>query len=62
MKKNPMRGTGGRNPPDDPEQKKRFVEKAKELEADETGREFEDVFDAIVPPAIPKEKESSRDS
>lgn len=36
--------------PDDPEQSKRFEDKAKELEADETGREFEDVFETIIPP------------
>ena len=32
------------------EQSKRFIEKARELEADETGEEFERTFKKVVPP------------
>lgn len=35
--------------PDDPEQSKRFVETARELEADETGEAFRRAFEKIVP-------------
>ena len=35
--------------PDDPEQSKRFVETARELEADETGEAFQRAFEKIVP-------------
>lgn len=31
-------------------QRQRFIEAAKELEADETGKAFEDAFGKIVPP------------
>jgi hypothetical protein len=41
MKNKPMHGTGGSHLPDDPEQKNRFEEKAKELGADESGKAFE---------------------
>ena len=35
---------------DDKEQSKRFIEKARELEADETGETFERAFTKIIPP------------
>jgi hypothetical protein len=35
--------------PDDPEQSKRFVEAAREIEADETGEAFRRAFEKIVP-------------
>jgi len=36
--------------PDDPEQSKRFVETAREIEADETGEAFRRALEKIVPP------------
>ena len=36
--------------PDDKEQSKRFVEKAREIEADETGKAFERAMNKTVPP------------
>jgi hypothetical protein len=39
--------------PDDPEQSKRFVETAREIEADETGEAFRRAFEKIVPPKRP---------
>ena len=36
--------------PDDPEQSKRFVEAAREIEADESGEAFRRAFEKIVPP------------
>lgn len=41
MKNQATHGTGGPRPPDDPEQSKRFEEKARELGTDETGKIFE---------------------
>lgn len=35
--------------PDDPEQSKRFVETAREIEADETGEAFRRALEKIVP-------------
>lgn len=35
--------------PDDPEQSKRFVETAREIEADESGEAFRRALDKIVP-------------
>jgi hypothetical protein len=35
--------------PDDPEQSKRFVEAARQIEADETGEAFRRAFEKIVP-------------
>ena len=35
--------------PDDPEQSKRFIETARELEADESGKAFERAIKKIVP-------------
>ncbi|MGE3783266.1 MAG: hypothetical protein AB7H71_11045 [Alphaproteobacteria bacterium] len=35
---------------DDPEQSKRFVETARQIEADETGEVFRRAFAKIVPP------------
>jgi hypothetical protein len=61
MKKSPTRGTGDPNrprPPDNPEQSKRFEEKARELGVDESGEAFERVMDVVVPakPAAPKRR------
>ena len=36
--------------PDDKAQKERFIEKARELEADDSGEEFERAFKKVVPP------------
>ncbi len=36
--------------PDDPEQSKRFIEKAREIEVDESGEAFERAFKKIIPP------------
>jgi hypothetical protein len=35
--------------PDDPEQSKRFIETARELEADESGEAFRRAFEKIIP-------------
>jgi hypothetical protein len=35
---------------DDPEQSRRFVETARQIEADETGEAFRRAFEKIVPP------------
>jgi hypothetical protein len=35
--------------PDDPEQSKRFIEAARQIEADETGEAFDRAFRKIVP-------------
>jgi hypothetical protein len=40
--------------PDDPEQYKRFVEAAKEAEADETAKGADRAFKAVVKPRKPK--------
>jgi len=37
-------------------QHKRFVEAAREIEADESGKEFEKAFCRIVPPKLPGAK------
>jgi hypothetical protein len=37
--------------PDDADQSRRFVETARELEADETGEAFEGAIDSLVNPA-----------
>lgn len=50
MKKKPMRGTGGpkrQDLPDDPEQSKRFEDKARELGVDESGKEFEKAMETL---------------
>jgi hypothetical protein len=44
--------------PDDPAQSKRFVETAREIEADESGEAFRQAFERIVPP---KRKPEHRD-
>jgi len=36
--------------PDDPEQSRRFVKAARQIEADETGEAFRRAFEKIVPP------------
>jgi hypothetical protein len=40
--------------PDDPEQSKRFVEAAKEAEADETAKGADKAFRGVVKPRKPK--------
>jgi hypothetical protein len=40
---------------DDPEQSKRFIEAARQIEADETGEAFRRAFEKIVPPKPPKQ-------
>ena len=40
--------------PDDPAQSKRFIEKAREAGADESGKAFERVFQSLVPPKKPR--------
>lgn len=45
-----MRGTGGpkrQDLPDDPEQSKRFEDKARELGVDESGKEFEKAMETL---------------
>jgi hypothetical protein len=39
--------------PDDPEQSKRFIEAARQIEADETGEAFRRAFEKIVPSKAP---------
>ena len=47
--------------PDDPAQSKRFVETAREIEADETGEAFQRAFEKLVPPKPPTPKAGSQD-
>jgi len=42
--------------PDDTDQKKRFIEKARELGADESEEAFERAFKKIVPPKKPSKQ------
>jgi hypothetical protein len=42
--------------PDDPEQSRRFEEKARELGADESGKSFERAFKKIAPAKSVKKK------
>lgn len=37
-------------------QRQRFIDTAKEVEADETGEEFDKAFERIVPPNRPNKK------
>lgn len=48
-------------PPDDAEQAARFIETAKELEADKTGEAFSRALSAVIPtrPAKPRSKKDS---
>lgn len=39
--------------PDDPEQSRRFIETAREIEADETGEAFRRAFEKVVTPKSP---------
>jgi hypothetical protein len=41
-------------PPDDPEQSKRFIKAAREIETDESPEAFERVFEKIVRPKHPR--------
>jgi hypothetical protein len=51
MKTKPKPKDKPSNPkPDDPEQSRRFVETARRIEADESGKAFRRVFEKIVPP------------
>jgi hypothetical protein len=47
--------------PDDPAQSKRFVETAREIEADETGEAFRRALEKIVPPKAPIPKDGPQD-
>jgi hypothetical protein len=38
--------------PDDPEQSRRFVEAARQIEADETGEAFRRALEKVVPPKV----------
>jgi hypothetical protein len=40
------------------ERSRRFIETAKQLEADETGERFERAFKKIVPPKKPKDEKA----
>jgi hypothetical protein len=42
--------------PDDPEQSKRFIETARQIEADESGDAFRRAFEKIVPQKSPIQK------
>lgn len=46
--------------PDSKEQFKRFVETARELEVDESGKEFERAFKKAVPPTVRRPNSASR--
>jgi hypothetical protein len=46
-----MKNTGeSQNPPDDPEQSKRFEDKARELGVDESGKLFNKAMTIVKPP------------
>ncbi len=47
---------------DDPEQSKRFVETAKELDADKSGKKFDRAFKAINPTKKPQSRGRLRDA
>lgn len=47
-------------PPDDAEQAARFIEAAKALETDKTGKAFTRALDVIVPSKDPKKKPKSK--
>lgn len=52
-----------RNPkrqPDDPAQSKRFIETAREVEADETKEGFNRAFEKVVPPGSSQSKARAR--
>ena len=44
---------------DNKEQSKRFIEKAREIEADETGEAFERALEEVIPPAPRRKVQSS---
>lgn len=48
--------------PDDKEQSERFIEKAREIEADESGKSFERAIGRVVPPTkvIPRNRAPSK--
>lgn len=47
--------------PDDKEQSKRFIETARELEADESGKEFERVIKKVFPSTPPPKRRQQSD-
>ena len=46
----------------DKEQSKRFIKKAREIGADESGDAFERAFNKIVPPRLPKNPSKNQQS
>lgn len=44
--------------PDDPEQSKRFIETAREVEADESEEAADRAFKKVVPPKVPKARKT----
>lgn len=51
MTEKPKPAPKGTDPkPDNPEQSKRFIEAARQIEADETGEAFRRALEKIVPP------------
>jgi hypothetical protein len=60
MKENPKPEPKLTNPkPDDPEQSKRFIETARQIEVDETGEAFRRAFEKIIPPQSSTPKSDS---
>jgi len=54
MTEKPKPAPKGANPkPDNPEQSKRFIETARQIEADETGEAFRRALDNIILPKTP---------
>jgi hypothetical protein len=49
-------------PPDDPEQSKRFIDTAREIETDESPEAFERAFKKVVPPKTPRAKRDRQES
>lgn len=49
-------------PPDDPEQSKRFIDTARQVEADEDPEAFEKAFREVVKPKEPRRAISTGDS
>ena len=48
-----------KRPPDDKEQSKRFIEKAKEVVDEDADKEFNRALDDIIPPAPLRKDQSS---
>ncbi len=49
-------------PPDDPEQSKRFIDTAREVEADESPEAFERAFERVVRPKDVEPKRKPKDA